>query len=329
MLTDGYGFLCYKRFGLLCYSGHLKSVYKALPENGRGSLGMGRHRIMDWNGITVRIEWTRSSRRRWPPSAKLARPFAPWRKERNVLFYWWAGRARRHLRPPIGWVPIHAGLCHWARPGWAYDVIQSARNPLGTTSIHFDLLDSAGRVIPPDPARLPPEQLTVRAPHLVEAVTRWIADLALDRRAGATLRPDLESAACDLLRGLLIMLDRDTSGAASAAPTGEPDVWRNLTAHIQEHLHDLGGVSELVERSGYTRSHFSRLFRQQTGLSPQDYIINARIALAKELLRETSMSVSQVATRTGYGDIFRFSRQFKKRTGLTPSDYRLQRTEVL
>ncbi len=44
-------------------------------------------------------------------------------------------------------------------------------------------------------------------------------------------------------------------------------------------------VAQLAAEAGYTRSHFSRLFKTQTGLSPKQYIINARIALANELLR--------------------------------------------
>ena len=92
-------------------------------------------------------------------------------------------------------------------------------------------------------------------------------------------------------------------------------------------LHDLGGVKELAERAGYSRSHFSRLFRQRTGLSPQQYVINARIALAKELLRGTSLSVSEVTKMTGYGEIFRFSKQLKQRTGMTPSAYRARQIQ--
>jgi AraC-like DNA-binding protein len=103
--------------------------------------------------------------------------------------------------------------------------------------------------------------------------------------------------------------------------------WRRFTAHIQEHLHDLGGVNRLAEKAGYTRSHFSRLFKAQTGLSPRQYVINARIVLAKELLRGTTLSVSEVAKRAGYGDIFLFSRQFKRTAGLTPSAYRSRARE--
>jgi len=196
---------------------------------------------MDWTGVDIRIDWTRCARRRWPPTPRL--DFSPQerRKPRNVLLYWWAGKGERRL--PAGMVPIQAGLCHWSRPGWTYACTQSPRNPLAVTAIHFDLLDGAGRVIPPDAVYLPPEQVVVRAPRLVDEITRWIAERAMDRRAGMAMAPELEQAANSLLRGLLIKLDHDTPADTAGLDAGESVAWRRLTAHIQEHLHNLGGAS--------------------------------------------------------------------------------------
>lgn len=167
----------------------------------------------------------------------------------------------------------------------------------------------------------------MRDPHMVKGLTRRIATLALDRRAGVALSPDVDSAACGLLRGLLILLDHDTPPEISPRRKDLQSGWRRVTAHIQEHLHAIGGVGDLVKLSGYTRSHFARAFRLQMGISPREYLINTRISLAKELLRESALSVTEVAQRAGYGEIFRFSRQFKQRTGLTPSDYRSRQSD--
>lgn len=282
------------------------------------------NRSMDWSGRTVRIDWTRCLRRRWPPTPQLAFTPQERRKSRNVLLYWWAGRGQRRL--PTGLVPIRAGFCHWARPGWTYECTQNPRNPLGVTAIHFDIVDSRGRVIPPTTSQLPPEQLRVRSPRLVEEVTRWIADRALDERAGVYLASADKEAANSLLRGVLVQLDHDTPRTANARPAAVDSAWRQLTTHIQDHLHDLEGIRQLARKAGYTRSHFSRLFREHTGLSPQEYIIRARLALAKELLRGTTLTVSDIAMRAGYGDVFQLSKQFKQRTRLSPRQYRARAT---
>jgi AraC-like DNA-binding protein len=145
-----------------------------------------------------------------------------------------------------------------------------------------------------------------------------VAERALDVRGGVPVAEAEQRAANTLLRGLLMQLDHDTAG------DDEPHWrrWSDVTNYIQANLPDAPGVTELARHFGYTRSHFSRLFRQRVGLAPQAYIINARIALAKELLRETTMNVTRVAAHAGYHDVFRFSRQFKQQTGRSPSAYR-------
>jgi AraC family transcriptional regulator of arabinose operon len=277
---------------------------------------------MDWTKITVRIDWTRCTRRRWPPTRELH--FAPQerRKRRHVLLYWWAGRGERRI--PEGVVSIHAGLCHWARLGWSYACTQDPRNPLGVTAIHFDLIDARGEVIPPDAEHVPPERLTVRSPRLVDEITRWIAERAMESRAGMSLPREIEEAANSMLRGLLVKLDHDTPSDPGALPGADTGDWRQLAAYIQEHLHELGGVETLAAKAGYTRSHFSRLFKEQTGLSPREYVIAARINLAKELLRSTTLTVSEIAARVGCSDIYTFSKQFKLRADVSPSMYRVR-----
>jgi AraC-like DNA-binding protein len=53
-----------------------------------------------------------------------------------------------------------------------------------------------------------------------------------------------------------------------------------------------------------------------------DFIVEARLNRARQLLLESTLSVSQIADELGYEDVFFFSRQFKERTGRTPTEYR-------
>ncbi len=275
---------------------------------------------MNWAGVYVRIYWNRCARRQWPPTSVLEFTPQQRRKPHNVLLYWWAGRGLRLL--PEGAVEICPGTCHWARPGWTYHCTQDPRQPLSVTAIHFDLANRRGRVLRLQGSQLPPERLRVSDAALVNEITRWIAEKAMDVRAGVPLAPAAQEAAGAMLRGLLMKLEQDTAGDWQAGRDSDGTAWRRLTSYIQEHLHSLTGVEQLARQMGYTRSHFSRTFRRQAGLSPQQYIINARIALAKELLRSTGLSVTEVAVRAGYRDLFRFSKQFKERTRLSPSRYR-------
>jgi AraC-like DNA-binding protein len=81
-------------------------------------------------------------------------------------------------------------------------------------------------------------------------------------------------------------------------------------------------VAEMAARVSLSRAQFTRRFVAQLGTSPAQYLIRARIDRAHQLLTETAMSVTQVASALGYADVPYFSRQYKQRTGTTPRDAR-------
>ena len=57
-------------------------------------------------------------------------------------------------------------------------------------------------------------------------------------------------------------------------------------------------------------------------MPPHTYLIQKRLNTAKELLLDDSLSIQEIAARTGYPDSFSFSKQFKKYTSLTPREFR-------
>jgi AraC-like DNA-binding protein len=69
-------------------------------------------------------------------------------------------------------------------------------------------------------------------------------------------------------------------------------------------------------------SHFSRIFRKVMGLSYQEYLNSRRITKAKNLLRTSPQSVTEIAFSLGFADPTGFGRIFKKLTNQTPSAYR-------
>ena len=82
-------------------------------------------------------------------------------------------------------------------------------------------------------------------------------------------------------------------------------------------------VAEMAGRAALSRAQFTRRFVAQLGMSPAQYLIQARIDRADQLLTETGMTVTQVAAALGYTDVPYFSRQYKQRTGRSPSSVRV------
>jgi len=98
---------------------------------------------------------------------------------------------------------------------------------------------------------------------------------------------------------------------------------RQMAGYMADHLGDKLSVEELAHRLGYSRTYFSKMFKQIMGASPREYICNMRIKQARELLQGTTLSVEEIACATGYeNDPSCFYRLFKQRTGVCPCAYR-------
>lgn len=83
------------------------------------------------------------------------------------------------------------------------------------------------------------------------------------------------------------------------------------------------GVAELAAQATLSRAQFTRRFVARLGMSPAQYVIQARVDRAHQLLTETGMTVTQIAAALGYTDVAYFSRQYKQRTGQSPRTTRL------
>lgn len=102
----------------------------------------------------------------------------------------------------------------------------------------------------------------------------------------------------------------------------QKDYLREAIAYIEDNYDQRLQVEQIAKTVGMSRTHFSRLFKRQTGLSPQDYIVSYRLEKATKLLSDSGLSQKEVAVRLGYPDVSTFSRMFKRKYGISPGKYR-------
>lgn len=103
------------------------------------------------------------------------------------------------------------------------------------------------------------------------------------------------------------------------------DKIERTVAHMNQHLNKPLQVAALAALAGMSPSHFTALFKRQTGCPPIDYFIRLRMRRACRLLEETALSVKEVAAALGYDDPFYFSRLFKAVNHTAPTEYRASR----
>ncbi|GGE40717.1 AraC family transcriptional regulator [Pullulanibacillus camelliae] len=96
----------------------------------------------------------------------------------------------------------------------------------------------------------------------------------------------------------------------------------NIIRYIENHLIEQLTLSGLAREACISPEHFSRVFKQMTGMNVTDYITTKRIIKAKELLLNTDDTVALIAEKSGFYSTPHFYRMFKRYVGKTPSHYR-------
>lgn len=117
-----------------------------------------------------------------------------------------------------------------------------------------------------------------------------------------------------------------------APPTERPKVverialssWQERMAKdIMTHQMSQGlSIARVASECSLSRSHFSRAFKKNTGVSPRDWFLQARIDRAKTLLVEGALSISQTSLECGFADQSHFTRVFTRMAGITPLNWR-------
>jgi AraC-like DNA-binding protein len=93
-------------------------------------------------------------------------------------------------------------------------------------------------------------------------------------------------------------------------------------------LSDLRGdvsLEALAGECGISRAHFARSFKATTGRSPMAWLLHQRLIRAKQLLADTTLTLSEIAHDCGFADQSHFSRVFMKHLGTPPREWRRQR----
>ena len=200
-------------------------------------------------------------------------------------------------------IELNAGLCIIIPPGAAGSVCQKAGHELSTVAAHFEFKDES-------PCPLP---------LLCRPLDAEFCAKLLEKCVRAGLSGDTASADIWLKAALDELLNKSKGGLRPESR--EYDI-ETLCRQIRLAPENEWNVLAMAEDLCLCREHFSRLFKNLKGLSPQQFVIKARIEKAAQLLMNTNLSISEIADNCGYSSVFFFCRQFKEMKGLSAMEFR-------
>jgi transcriptional regulator GlxA family with amidase domain len=112
------------------------------------------------------------------------------------------------------------------------------------------------------------------------------------------------------------------------APADDTSAAAKVQAHVMARIHDSFTVKQLADVAGMSARNFARVFVQETGVTPHEFVERARVDAARKLLEGSAAALKTIAYDCGFGTADRMRIVFTKRLGVTPTQYRARFRQV-
>lgn len=134
-----------------------------------------------------------------------------------------------------------------------------------------------------------------------------------------TMQDDIQASSLltQLMAGCVL------SAVSHPAARQSPNYATSIKAYIDRNINEDISLESLSKEFSINKFYLQKLFKRYTGLTPNDYLTRARLARAKQLLRTTDDTMTEIAQTVGYTATY-FDKIFKKYEGITPRSYRLR-----
>lgn len=222
-------------------------------------------------------------------------------------------------------IELHGGQFLLIPPHAMHRGVHDVRCPATLTGIMFDLGTANGWMNTPftssdlawiqdqfEQGRMRSQRMSVHLKTLVKSLPQQYASEDLDNPTyGVLLRLSLCS--------ILLDVAKQVANSKLSQPT---ETAQAAIQYMQQHLSEEFSIEQIAEALGCSRAWLFEVFKESTGLSPNDYLQRLRISRAQAMLVESKKTITEIAMDCGFSTSQYFSSVFRKYSGITPSSYR-------
>lgn len=168
----------------------------------------------------------------------------------------------------------------------------------------------------------PPAYLFSMYNFLIMDIRSQLADAGLQSYTGDAYQAMRQFDTFTEIRTWLLTILTEYAHELSVSQARSQDpLIQKAVEFITANIFNKVGAEDVCRYIGYSKSYFSKYFRQKTNLNFRDYILDLKITYAQETLKTNAHTPKELAIRLGYEEYSSFSRAFKARTGFSPTDY--------
>ena len=134
---------------------------------------------------------------------------------------------------------------------------------------------------------------------------------------------------CYLSAMLNSLLGKINALCCAKEPAVKTTAMQYALLYVQSHFKESIYLEEVAKKVNYSPNYFSNKFKSYTGVTFKSYVMNLKLSLAEKLLKNTTLSVTEICYQCGFSDFSNFMFYFKRRYGTSPNRYRQEKQMLL
>jgi len=220
--------------------------------------------------------------------------------------------------------PVGKSDLYFSHPDETHRIVSQDNAPLRYIFVAFNVDDSSplkplltqSRVLTKDEKKrvYHTESILIHLQHLLSEISKQATFCEM------IIEHELKTV---ILKALRLIMANESIYYQPRKNTANEQLCFKIINYIDNNVMTIDSASALSGILGYNYTYLSRIFRKKTGDTISSYIQNKKMDIAKRMLENTDVSVTDIANELNYSSIHVFSRAFKEKFNITPTDYRI------